>query len=668
MVDEERYSINCIVLIGDASMIQISAIVLYSHDGRLRQIPLELGKVNIITGQSKAGKTAVTDIIDYCFGSKTCHVPEGVVRRNVSWFGLKLQTANGQAFVARQVPEGDAKSSESIYFQTSIEVEVPQFEQLRQITNLDGLRQLLGSWSGITDYLHEPPTGQTRDPLSPSIRHAVALCLQTQGEIAQREHLFHDTSDNFFRQALKDTLPYFLGAVPEEYVAQRQELKRVSGEIRQIERRLAEAASIRGSGVGRTDTLLSEAKAVGLADMADDAPWEKKIEILQSIQSSPMPTDTSAVNEDNEYNRLTTERSALVKEQRLLASTLERARLFEGNSKGFTAEAREHAARLGAVSVFEHDAHSQSCPLCQQAIPADSAAPTVGDLRDAQAYIGERTGAVDSATPRIEFAMHEIQEKLTSIEHRLSDNRERLSAIKKSNERLQLVSDTDSRRALVMGRISLYVENIPQVPDIADQEQRLIDLKREEERLVAALSTDTIQQQLDSRLSNVARYLSDYAKKIDLEYSDSPLRLDMKSLTVVADTLERGVPMSQMGSGENHVGYHIVAHLALHTWFTKRNRPVPRFLIFDQLSQAHFPPDAEQPAVPQRSDADADHVAVKRLFDLIFDVVESLGGEFQVIVTDHPDFNDDTRFQASVREKWRGGLKLVPSDWPASGN
>lgn len=666
MVDEKRDTINRIVLTGDASMIQIRTIALYSHDGRLRVIPLELGKVNIITGQSKAGKTAVTDIIDYCFGSKTCHVPEGIVRRNVSWFGLTLQTAKGQAFVARQVPEGDAKSSETIYVQTAIEVEIPKFEQLRQITNLDGLRQLLGSWSGISDYLHEPPAGQTRDALSPNIRHAVALCLQTQGEIAQREHLFHDASDNFFRQALKDTLPYFLGAVPEEYVAQRQELKRVRGEIRQIERRLAEAAAIRGNGVGRADTLLSEAKAAGLADLADDAPWEQKIEVLQAIQSSPIPANPSATTEDGEYNRLTTERNELVKEQRSLVSTLERARLFEGSSKGFTAEAMEHAARLGAVSVFERDAHAQSCPLCQQTIPGDSAAPTVGDLREAQAYIGERSGAVDSATPRIEFAMHEIEEKLAGIEQLLSANRERLSAIKKSSQRLQLAADTDSRRALVLGRISLYVESIPKVPNIADQEQQLIALKRDEERLAAALSTDAIQQQLDSRLSNVARYLSEYAKKIDLEYSDSPLRLDMKSLTVVADTLERGVPMSQMGSGENHVGYHIVAHLALHTWFTKRNRPVPRFLIFDQLSQAHFPPDAEQPTEPQRSDTDADHVAVKRLFDLIFDVMESLGGEFQVIITDHPDFNDDLRFQSSVRERWRGGLKLVPSDWPTA--
>jgi len=647
-------------------MIQIRTIALYSHDGQMRLIPLKLGKVNIITGESKAGKTAVTDIIDYCFGSKTCHVPEGVVRRNVSWFGLALQTTKGQAFVARLVPKGDAKSSESIFIKTGIEVEPPTFDQLRQITNLDGLRQLLGSWSGISDYLHEPPTGQTRDPLSPNIRHAVALCLQTQGEIAQRDYLFHDSNDNFFKQAIKDTLPYFLGAVPEAYVAQRQELKRIRGEIRQIERRIAEAALISGEGIGRADTLLSEAKAIGLTDLTDGASREQKIQVLRSIQSSPLPANHTGITEDSEYNRLVAERSDLVKEQRVLISTLDRAKIFEGTSKGFSAEAREHQARLAAVSIFELDGHVQSCPLCQQVIPEESASPTLRDLRAAQDYIGERSGAVDSATPRIEFAMQEIKEKLSGVEQQLSANRERLSAIKKSNQRLQLASDMDSRCALVMGRISLYVENVPDVPNFADQERQLVELKREEERLAAALSADVIQQQLDSRLSNVARYLSEYAKRIGLEYSDSPLRLDVKNLTVVADTLARAVPMSQMGSGENHVGYHIVAHLALQTWFAKLNRPVPRFLIFDQLSQAHFPPDIDQPSEPQPSNADADHLAVKRLYDLIFDVVESSSGDFQVIITDHPDFNDDARFQSAVCEKWRDGLKLVPEDWPIS--
>ena len=114
---------------------------------------------------------------------------------------------------------------------------------------------------------------------------------------------------------------------------------------------------------------------------------------------------------------------------------------------------------------------------------------------------------------------------------------------------------------MVVGRISLYVESIPQMPDLTVQRRRLDELKRQEKQLDEAVSADVIQQRLESCLSNVNRCLSDYARQLGLEYSDSPLRLDPRALTIVADTAERPVSMPEIGSGENHVGYHIVAQL-----------------------------------------------------------------------------------------------------------
>lgn len=645
-------------------MIQIRAVVIYSHDGRHRVVPLEPGRVNIISGDSRTGKSAILGIIDYCFGAKEIDVPEGKVRRNVSWFALLLQTPRGQAFVARQLPIGDGKSNEAVYVQTDTEIDIPPASVLRQTTNREGLRSLLASWTGLSDYLHEPPPGQSREALAATISHALTFCFQSQNEIAQRKHLFHGSSDRFVAQAIKDTLPYFLGAVTDDYVAKQQELKRVRAEIRQIDRRLAEAAAIRGDGVGRADTLLAEAKSVGMSELPDSASWQEKLDTLHEIQSRPVPSATAEVDGDAEFRRLSTVRSELLREQSTLRSTLERARSFEGSSKGFSAEAREHTARLQAVTVFEHDQPGHACPLCLQGLPETSQVPSIGDLRAAQNYIGERSGAMDAATPRIETAIQDVETKLSDVRHRMEDNRVLLTAIKRGNQRLQLASDMEARRAMVLGRISLYMENIPQMPDLSAQQERLKGLRLQESVLDEAVSADTIQSKMESCLSNVNKHLWNYAKQIDLEYSDTPLRLDPRNLTIVADTLERPVPMREIGSGENHVGYHIVAHLALHTWFASRGRPVPSFLLLDQLSQAHFSPDTVLDEGVTQEKIDTDRKAVKRLFGLIFDVVASLDGKFQVIITDHPDFSDDVRFQAALRERWRDGLKLVPEDWP----
>ncbi|NSX05502.1 hypothetical protein HTY53_17015 [Cupriavidus gilardii] len=177
-------------------------------------------------------------------------------------------------------------------------------------------------------------------------------------------------------------------------------------------RGLAEAATIRGDGIGRADTLLAEAKAVGLIALSDGATWQEKIDTLRAIQTTPVRSAGAEAGDDAEFKRLSTVRGELVLEQRALQSTLERARNFEGSSQGYSAEAREHIARLSALTVFEHDAPGHSCPLCLQGLPEASQVQSIGDLRAAQNYIGERSGAMDSATPHIATAIQEVESQL----------------------------------------------------------------------------------------------------------------------------------------------------------------------------------------------------------------------------------------------------------------
>ena len=72
-------------------MMQIRKLILYGKNGKVRSIPFKLGQVNIITGKSKSGKSAIGDIIEYCLGGDSCNIADGVIRENVSWYGLLLQ-------------------------------------------------------------------------------------------------------------------------------------------------------------------------------------------------------------------------------------------------------------------------------------------------------------------------------------------------------------------------------------------------------------------------------------------------------------------------------------------------------------------------------------------------------------------------------------------------
>ena len=62
---------------------QLKGIYLFSHDSRRREIAFDLNAVNIITGPSGSGKSAICEIIDYCLGAGECHIPD-LVRESTS--------------------------------------------------------------------------------------------------------------------------------------------------------------------------------------------------------------------------------------------------------------------------------------------------------------------------------------------------------------------------------------------------------------------------------------------------------------------------------------------------------------------------------------------------------------------------------------------------------
>lgn len=643
--------------------IQLLDIVVFSHDGRRRILSLSSGRVNIITGASKTGKSALVDIVDYCFGAGECRVPEGPIRRSVSWFGVRLQLKTGQAFVARRCPGPRALSSEDCFVEIADEIVVPEAALLRQTTNSKGLGALLTGWTGIHDNIHEPPPGQTRQVLSATVRHALALCFQPQDEIIRRQQLFHGASDNFFAQALKDTLPFFLGAVDDDYVRKREELRRLREQLRVCDRQLSELKALGGGGISKAATLLAQARDAGLSECVAGS-WEETVAALRDVACTPIVAIEVDLPNGQEYSRLVAERDQLLEDQRRLRAEVMAARTFENDEKGYSREATEQRARLVSIGIFEGSTPGHSCPLCAQEFPNPETVPSVSQVKSALSEVTSRLETVTRATPQVEKAIAEIDAGLQRVQSMLAKNRAEMEAVRKSNDWLQKIQDDTSKRALIIGRISLYLESLPELPDTKDLEERAKRLREQCAVLEEDLSDERVRERIDSITSILGRRMTDWARDLELEHSKFPLRLDIKKLTIVADTADGPVPMDRMGSGENWVGYHLIGHLALHEWFTERDRPVPRFLFLDQPSQVYFPPERDIDGSMAMVGED-DRQAVSRMFRFVFDVVEKLSPGFQVIITEHADINE-AWYQDAVVERWRG-TALIPNDWPRVG-
>ncbi|QTX33490.1 DUF3732 domain-containing protein [Aminithiophilus ramosus] len=409
---------------------------------------------------------------------------------------------------------------------------------------------------------------------------------------------------------------------------------------------------------------MAEARAVGLLP-ADAAPatWEDAVAELRSAMSVSPEEQLTRYEESvdqAELGRLNGEHVRLREQLRRQQNELDAMQSLLDDEGGYSQETGEQVSRLSSLGIFAA-ASSGCCPLCEQ--PTSDRVPTVSQLQSELDRASNQLSSVSKHTPGLESLIIEQETKLAETRRLLKENRGALEAIRRSDDRLTALRDAALRRALVLGRISLFLETLPQIADSSKLRREIEQLQIEIEGIKAELSDEKMQERLDSILSVISKKLTSWAERLEHEHSGNPFRLDPRRLQLVADAeTEVGpIPMDRMGSGANALCCHIIAHLALHIWFVRNSRPVPRFLFLDQPSQVYFPAEQDIGGSMAVLD-DEDRTAVIRIFELIRDVVAELSPGLQVIITEHADVTEDW-YQAAVVERWRRGAALIPAEW-----
>jgi hypothetical protein len=638
----------------------IGAIVLYSHSGEQRELTFKNHGLNVITGDSKTGKSAIIDIIDYCLGRSSCNVAEGVIRRSVSWFSVRLLKGDDELFVARRNPGPGTDAGGEIYVRRGKFDAVPAFDELARNMVEHELISLLSRFVGISENEHRPQSG-TRLPLQATIRHALFLCFQKQDEIDNRDRLFHRQGDQFIPQAIKDTLPYFVGAVDEQHFLRQHELDLAREALRELEQRAQRQNEALDVDTARIRRLVTDGKRVGLiAPDYEPIEIETALDVLNRAASTDLATTVVLPDFGDSIDRLRGEQATLRSSLERINDEIRASRLMLSEQSAYSRESREQHARLSSINLFKVEADGLQCPLCDNALDV----PTPGTIQivDALRLVGDQLAAVEVEQPHLQHHIEGLEQRKGNLERELVEAQNSAARLIADDARAKAQQDLLVDKARVIGRIAALLDGVRPSESEADLTPMIETAKRKVETLEAAVNADDIAQRLDTYLNLISKQMSTFAESLDLEHSGSELRLDIKKLTVVADTLDGPIPLSRMGSGENWVGYHVLTYLALHWWFRKRNRPVPATLIFDQPSQAHYPAERDQEGSLDPLD-DKDRHAVQALFELMYRACQEIEG-LQLIVLDHAHLADDW-FEASIVEEWRRNRFLVPPAWDA---
>ncbi|HZH14212.1 MAG TPA: DUF3732 domain-containing protein [Archangium sp.] len=643
----------------------LKSILFYSHDDRRRDVALVAESVNIITGDSHTGKSAIAEVIDYVMGASECHIP-GRVRDACSWVGLVWVKGQTECLICRKMPPGPKIVSNDVYFDVGVNVVVPAAaSQLRRTmdseTALRRFEQLLGIGHAQTEVFG----ARARSAVRVSIRSVIPYLLQDDQHIINKNALLRTSASERREQYVVDALPYVVGVVDENTVAREAELRRLKAVLAAEERKLSARKSIVSDGSAMAISLVHEAAQVGLlAGVPDELSVQGARDMLRTLGLNP-PSLTSTFASNEQLERLYGEERRLSAEGSAIRNQISAAKRAIQASVRFEQAGKVEERRLSVVKIIPQGTMENACPLCAQSIQGriDSVEDVLAAFRRVQGELRE----VTRERPKIDTAISELEDKLTEYTARIVVVREKIGGLVRESDSQRKAKELAERQFRVLGRISMYLEAAEPVPVMGAEAPNMIpELQTRIEALESELDPNTKLDGLDLAKARLNAMATEIAARLPLDarYAQSPFDINLRSLSVGIVTSRRREDMRDVGSDENYLTLHVAFLLAFHRLFTERNRPVPGFLLFDQLSRPYYPPDPHQPKSEEvvRS-GQPDVVSLKKYFDTLFDEV-GRGESLQMLILEHAYFSDDARYVGATRERWIGGHALIPQDWP----
>ena len=336
----------------------IKAIVIFNKNGERRFVDFKEG-VNIITGDSKTGKSALVEIIDYCLCSSRCTIPKGKITDFGDLFSLIFVINEQVVIIGRERWEIGGK----MYFSTgdkSLNAEdltIDYFEY-RQKHSVKDVQYFIEKQLGMEVDNIEISGG--KNPKKASLRNMVSYMFQHQNLMASKFALFYRFSDFYKRQDVIQQFPIFAGFIGQEYYTKTLELTDQRKKLKRLQKYERENESVDKKIRGELITVFKDYYALV------NTPFVAKKSISDLIALSyELPdidlSEFSSKDIIDRYNALAKEIEDLRRQESELI--LKISELKDANHIGY--KYIETLSDLGnKTNISKPQKNDYSCPLC----------------------------------------------------------------------------------------------------------------------------------------------------------------------------------------------------------------------------------------------------------------------------------------------------------------
>ena len=638
-----------------------------------RIVDFKPGKVNVVTGASRTGKSAIIPIVDYCLASSDCFIPIDTIRNYASWYGVVFQTETEQVLISRKIPHGNKVSNDFYLLRGAIVSIPPAITETNETT--EGVKQILNTISSVP-YLHlDGENVENSYQYRLGFRDLMALVFQNQDIVANQNILFYKTHAHEHRQRLRNWFPFILGAENIDILTARQRLQIIEKQLNQLRRQFEKSNAISAAWMANMLGHIKVAKEYGILeeDISDaTSPEDLLAAAKRIIDHIPEHSQTKFENiekANKEVLELELEEERISAEIGLSKKRLNDVQRLKSGLLDYGNSVRKRVDRLHISQWLENIAsESQKCPACGSTEHSNSTSEL---LRISSAFKKYEDEAKSVAAVPTSFVREEERIKL-ELENSLDQKKKhqkRFDLLMARDKKAQEEFQRRKNMFLFLGHLKASMETFESLADGGEFQKDMSILEEEYKSLINLVDPKGVQQRIDNATAHISQGMLNHLKSLDVEnkYRMIAPRFSVKDLNIsVLSDDEHWHFLAEVGSASNWVSFHIALMCSLQEYFLGRTTScVPSFVIFDQPSQVYFP--KVKRGVTENDpkyESDEDVEAVKSIFKTLAKSVLDKKGAWQSIVLDHADNSIYGGIEGVHEvEEWRSGKKLIPAEW-----
>ncbi len=646
--------------------------------------------VNIVTGKSSTGKSALIEIFDYCFGSDEYTVPKGVITDSAAVYYIFIKIDEQNIVMARR-PDINNKaffrreghySTEIInadYFVTNLYIDIERYKKFITgfFLDIDDVDVSLTAKSN-RKFNRKAPT--------PSIRSFTSFMLQHQNLVANKHALFYRFDEKEKRDQVIEHTKIFLGLVDQEFFIQSQEKERLTLELNKLLREKENNSRVSTKQKQRLSPVLNQLYAlmgfesepislnVILLNPRDAKEKLDKIIVPEKINYNSNATTEFYNNLKKQLNLKVSELRKLQRQASSIAKNIEEEkRLFVNGSK---LEWKDKIQVASSVCPF---CHTQNNELLHSA----------KKLQDAITKVVHNLSHIKPIKAKFESSLVEVKRKIEELKNEITPLNEQILVIETSEKQISAQKSLYENILIIKARLFMLLEGISLGDDI-ELDRNIKTVKNDIYKIDEKLKGYDIKKGIENANTKVNNYMNTIGKNFEFEESYKPINLHFSFETFdlyhLTEKNEK-IYLRSMGSGANWLYSHISLFLALHRFFAELGNlcSIPSILFLDQPTQVYFPNFRRDESVTfnetkaaeridrgkNERDLDDDIKAVENLFSQLSSYCNEIkianGFSPQIIVTDHADdliLSNGTEFESLVNgNRWRsrGLIDPVPN-------